>query len=167
MQAGRQSGGEKASSPYCMRKCTSRPKSGQKMRLPGSTVTDQQDRLSPVNVPTVCRVIKFYGSIGDHEADIFGVPSSVDRAVLPVIASVGLGWDRVSVSRTNRCPNWTEMEQIKRMFFRDDEIAMQLHVPPVEHVNVHPFTACTCGARWILRSRWGAGARRHRCSAAA
>jgi hypothetical protein len=28
------------------------------------------------------------------------------------------------VSRRNRCPNWTEMEHVKRMFFGDNETAM-------------------------------------------
>jgi hypothetical protein len=32
------------------------------------------------------------------------------------------------------------MEQVKRLFFRDDETAMQLHVPPSDYVNAHPYT---------------------------
>ncbi|HEY1881361.1 MAG TPA: hypothetical protein VGG68_15650 [Caulobacteraceae bacterium] len=27
---------------------------------------------------------------------------------------------------------------MKRAFFRDDETAMQLHVPPTDHINAHP-----------------------------
>ena len=54
-----------------------------------------------------------------------------------VMASVGAGWDHVSVSITHRCPNWLEMEFIKRMFFKDDEVAFQLHVPPKNHINMH------------------------------
>ena len=30
------------------------------------------------------------------------------------------------------------MEHVKRAFFKDDETAMQLHVPPSDHVNHHP-----------------------------
>ena len=30
------------------------------------------------------------------------------------------------------------MEQVKRLFFRDDETAMQLHVQPADHINCHP-----------------------------
>jgi hypothetical protein len=55
-----------------------------------------------------------------------------------VIASAEGGWDHVSVSRKNRCPNWQEMEHIARLFFRDHEEAMQLHVPASDHVNMHP-----------------------------
>ena len=47
-------------------------------------------------------------------------------------------WDHVSVSREKRVPNWHEMSRIHRMFFKDNEIAMQLHVPSPDHINVHP-----------------------------
>jgi hypothetical protein len=30
------------------------------------------------------------------------------------------------------------MDHVKRLFFRDEETAMQLHVPPADHVNNHP-----------------------------
>jgi hypothetical protein len=30
------------------------------------------------------------------------------------------------------------MEQIKRLFFNDNEVAMQLHVTPDNHISVHP-----------------------------
>ncbi len=84
-------------------------------------------------------VVRHFGSIGDHETGVFLVPSCKDKAPMRVIASVGDGWDHVSVSRANRCPNWPEMEQIKRLFFKEDEVAMQLHVAPKDHVNVHPY----------------------------
>lgn len=58
---------------------------------------------------------------------------------LMVIASWGGGWDHVSVSRPDRCPTWEEMERVKRAFFRPEECAMQLHVPPADHINAHPF----------------------------
>lgn len=57
---------------------------------------------------------------------------------LRVIASVGEGWDHVSVSLIDRTPTWEEMELIKRKFFRPDETAMQLHVPIAEHININP-----------------------------
>ncbi len=48
------------------------------------------------------------------------------------------GWDHVSVSLENRMPNWREMDHVKRLFFREDEWAMQLHAPPAKHINVNP-----------------------------
>jgi hypothetical protein len=82
--------------------------------------------------------IERYGEIGDHGNGVFNLPSPIDGQSLRVLASNGDGWDHVSVSRTNRCPNWPEMEFIKRRFFKDDETVMQLHVPPSEHINLHP-----------------------------
>lgn len=79
------------------------------------------------------------GWAGDDTCGAFIVSSPIDHAEIRVIASSGEGWDHVSASRRNRCPNWTEMEHVKRMFFRDDETAMQLHVPPSDHVNCHPY----------------------------
>jgi len=87
------------------------------------------------DIPSAMRL---YGHAGNHEAGIFRVPSNVDTMELAVIASVGENWDHVSVSRRDRCPDWTEMEQIKRLFFKDDETAMQLHVPPSDHISFHP-----------------------------
>lgn len=56
-----------------------------------------------------------------------------------IIASWDSGWDHVSVSLPDRCPTWEEMERVKRAFFRSDETAMQLHVPPSDHKNLHPY----------------------------
>lgn len=84
-------------------------------------------------------VISFFGSVGDHETGMFWISSPIDSSSLKVIASSGDGWDHVSVSRRNRCPNWPEMEYVKRLFFKEDEAAMQLHVPPKDHVNCHPY----------------------------
>jgi hypothetical protein len=58
---------------------------------------------------------------------------------LRVVASNGMGWDHVSVSRIDRIPTWEEMEFVKRLFFEDNEIAMQLHVPASDHINIHPY----------------------------
>lgn len=54
-----------------------------------------------------------------------------------IMAAFGEGWDHVSVSLKHRCPNWHEMEYIKRMFFKEDEVAFQLHVPAKDHINIH------------------------------
>ena len=85
------------------------------------------------------QVFATFGSFGDHEMGMFAVPSPTDGHLLKIIASSGLGGDHVSVSRPNRCPNWPEMEHVKRLFFKEDETAMQLHVPPADHINCHPY----------------------------
>jgi hypothetical protein len=66
--------------------------------------------------------------------------SPIDGQPLIVIASNGGGWDHVSVSRRNRCPNWFEMEYIAERFFKENEYAIQYHVPKSDHINIHPYT---------------------------
>ena len=84
------------------------------------------------------RVLQMYGSFGDGGNGVFSLPFPRTSVYLLCVASNGDGWDHVSVSLSNRCPNWAEMEHVKRAFFKDDETAMQLHVPPSDHVNHHP-----------------------------
>ncbi len=79
------------------------------------------------------------GYTGDETCGAFLLPSPIDSRLLRVIAASESGWDHVSVSRGDRCPTWREMEFIKRRFFKPDETAMQLHVPPQDHINTHPF----------------------------
>ncbi len=69
--------------------------------------------------------------------------------MLRVQVSDGMGWDHVSVSLPYRCPTWEEMEFIANLFFRDDETAMQLHVPASEHLSYHPY----CLHWWRPQSR--------------
>lgn len=83
-------------------------------------------------------VMAFCGWAGDETCGMFHVNSPIDGAPMRIIASTGEGWDHVSVSRRNRTPNWPEMEHVKRLFFKENETAMELHVPPTDHVNCHP-----------------------------
>lgn len=82
--------------------------------------------------------ITVFGMWGDETFGTFIVPSPIDKAVMVVIATTEKGWDHVSVSRKNRVPNWAEMEHVFRLFFAEDEAAMQLHVPQADHINCHP-----------------------------
>lgn len=81
----------------------------------------------------------FWGFNGDETCGAFLIRSPTGSYSLRVIASAGDGWDHVSVSLSNRCPNWIEMDHVKRLFFKDDETAMQLHVPPSDNINFHPY----------------------------
>lgn len=56
-----------------------------------------------------------------------------------IIASSGGGWEHVSVSRKNRCPNWPEMSHVRALFFRDEETVVEYHVPKADHVSVHDY----------------------------
>jgi hypothetical protein len=75
---------------------------------------------------------------GDGGAFYVKSPTGKRGDLLQVIATDGLGWDHVSVSMEQRLPTWPELEHVKRIFFAEDEVAMQLHVPAADHINVHP-----------------------------
>lgn len=84
-------------------------------------------------------VLRHFGGYGNDSCGRFIVTLGAAPTPLIVIAASDTGWDHVSVSAPNRCPTWNEMEAVKRLFFKDDECAMQLHVPPADHINVNPF----------------------------
>lgn len=54
-----------------------------------------------------------------------------------VIASDGLEWEHVSVSRKDRTPTWDEMCQVKAMFWDDEDCVVQYHPPRSKYVNNH------------------------------
>ncbi len=62
-----------------------------------------------------------------------------DRGEMFVVISDGGSWEHVSVSTSNRCPTWEEMEWVKRRFWDEDDTVMQLHVPAADHVDCHTF----------------------------
>jgi hypothetical protein len=84
---------------------------------------------------TGAKVIARFGSAGDSGNGVFHLPNG-----LLVLASNGEGWDHVSISAPGRCPTWEEMSAVKDLFFRPNEVAMQLHVPDKDHINYHPYT---------------------------
>lgn len=55
---------------------------------------------------------------------------------LHVIASHGGGWEHVSVSLSNRNPNWREMSFIKDLFWEPDDCVIQYHPPKKDYVNL-------------------------------
>jgi hypothetical protein len=68
------------------------------------------------------------------------------HSFIRVIASSGkdqtednFKWDHVSASLPDRCPTWEEMDYLKRLFFKPDEVCFQLHMPPNENISNHPY----------------------------
>ena len=58
---------------------------------------------------------------------------------LQMIVGWGGGWDHVSVSRPGgKLPTYHDMKLVKRMFFAEDEWAVEYHPPEAEYVNNHP-----------------------------
>ena len=52
-----------------------------------------------------------------------------------VVASNGLGWEHVSVSRAVNPPHWSMMCEIKDMFWDAEEWVCQFHPPKSQYVN--------------------------------
>ncbi len=52
----------------------------------------------------------------------------------------GLPWEHVSVSKPHRPPSWEEMDFVKRLFWFDDEVVMQLHINDQRKINHNEFT---------------------------
>jgi len=57
---------------------------------------------------------------------------------LCVIASIFHDWEHLSISTRERTPTWYEMEYVANLFFKENEIAVQFHVPAKDHVNIYP-----------------------------
>lgn len=65
-------------------------------------------------------------------------------ASLRIIASdasepESLGWEHVSVSLHNRCPNWIEMCWVKEMFWEAEETVVQFHPPESQYISNHNY----------------------------
>lgn len=75
--------------------------------------------------------------LGDDECGAFRI--RLNGLLFVVIASNGGGWDHVSASLPDRCPTWEEMCQIKRLFFADDEWAVEFHPPAEANISVHDY----------------------------
>lgn len=89
------------------------------------------DRITPFGF--ISWIPSAYGDRGNSNGGAFEVPFNGKN--FHVIASNGGGWDHVSVSLSNRTPTWEEMEYVKRLFFKKDEVAFQLHVAEEDHIN--------------------------------
>ena len=86
----------------------------------------------------------FTGFMGDDYNGYFEIKLKTSILTFVVAASNNDGWDHVSISTRERCPRWNEMQQIKELFFEDDEVVMQLHPEKTEYINL----AETCLHLW-------------------
>jgi len=55
-----------------------------------------------------------------------------------IIASSGLGWEHVSVSKQKETPSWDEMCLVKDLFWGEEDAVMQLHPRKSVYRNHHP-----------------------------
>jgi len=71
---------------------------------------------------------------GPHGAQLQIIAS--DDTVEP---QTSLGWEHVSVSLPNRCPNWPEMCFAKSLFWEPEETVVQFHPPESAYISNHPY----------------------------
>ena len=92
-----------------------------------------------IEVPSVMAAMGVNPLDYDRERNgIFVIPYG--NVHLCVIVSIGRGWEHISVLTETRCPTWEEMSYVAQLFFKEDEVAMQLHDPRSDHINNHlPF----------------------------
>lgn len=50
-----------------------------------------------------------------------------------------LGWEHLSVSFDDMLPNWNYMQEMKEMFWKDDEECFQLHPKKENYINNHEY----------------------------
>lgn len=60
-------------------------------------------------------------------------------ALVPVDGDDGAGWEHVSVSipDSHRTPTWSEMCEIKAMFWDAEDCVVQFHPPAKDDINTH------------------------------
>lgn len=81
----------------------------------------------------------------DGNNGAFLIPSLEPNWTLIVIVSDGDDWEHVSVHAVrepnrSRTPTWKEMAFVKRLFWDDDDVTMQLYPKQSDYVNCHPHT---------------------------
>ena len=64
--------------------------------------------------------------------------NNLDKA-LHFIFSWGMGFEHLSVSTPIRTPSWDQMCFMKDIFWKDDEVCMQLHPKKEDYVNNMPY----------------------------
>jgi hypothetical protein len=92
---------------------------------------------------------EYFGIMGDSGNGRFLIPNSSGTKMFHVLASNGFGWEHVSISLRpivnpeesciERCPNWLEMEEAKKLFFEDSETVMQICPKEEDYINNHPY----------------------------
>ena len=92
--------------------------------------------------PTVEKGRVKTGMFASNEADGFNgyFFLHINSERIKVIASDGLGWQHVSVSKDGsyKPPNWSIMCQVKDLFWTEDQWVVQFHPAKSEYVNNHP-----------------------------
>ena len=91
------------------------------------------------HVPNAYRIRRGYMASTDANGNngAFFIPTRPGEPPMQVIASDGMGWEHVSVSRPDRTPTWAEMCRVKALFWDAGDCVVQFHPPETDYVNNH------------------------------
>lgn len=88
------------------------------------------------------RILKVYKNVQTElvaklKVEVRSIKQS-DKAL--VSATIIQGWEHLGVSFKNKIPSWECMQEMKEMFFNDDEECFQLHPKADNYVNNNEYT---------------------------
>lgn len=88
------------------------------------------------------RVLKIYKSVETEKvsklkAEVRSYKAS-DKCL--VALTICKGWEHLSVSHKNKIPSWLTMEEMKEMFFKNDEECFQFHPKADDYINNNEYT---------------------------
>ena len=88
------------------------------------------------------RVLKVFKDISDSKISKLKLEVRSNKASDKCLVCMTCinGWEHLSVSHKNKIPSWLCMEEMKEMFFKDDEEAFQFHPKMDNYVNNNEYT---------------------------
>lgn len=67
------------------------------------------------------------------------VKSNYNNKIAAVKFTRALGWEHLSVCFEDEVPSWNFMEEMKEMFWKDDEVCFQLHPKKSDYINNNEY----------------------------
>lgn len=88
------------------------------------------------------RVLKVYKNVETDTVSKLKLEVMSNKASDKCLVSITRikGWEHLSVSHKNKIPSWECMQEMKEMFFYDDEECFQLHPKADNYVNNNEYT---------------------------
>lgn len=88
------------------------------------------------------RIIRVYKNIDTDKVKKIKVEVHSIKASDKCLVSLTImdGWEHLSVTHKNKIPSWLCMQEMKEMFFKDDEECFQLHPKAENYINNNEYT---------------------------
>lgn len=88
------------------------------------------------------RVLKVYKNVDTENVKKLKLEVRSIKASDKCLVSITCmeGWEHLSVSHKNKIPSWLCMQEMKEMFFKDDEECIQIHPKADNYINNNEYT---------------------------